>query len=118
MLETVPNRYPNISTFQVHELELPSCCPVSQNPKAGSIARIQYTPKDRHIEVYSLSAFIESFKGGLTCPRSGAVVVRDMEAMIQLIAKRCAEALGVPVVVIALLILDAGKMTLTCRANP
>jgi hypothetical protein len=124
MLNTMPNHYPAVATQQEHELQLPSCCPVSKNPRSGSFIRIHYRPAAKHLEVYSLKELIDSFVGGQKCPHSGAVVIRDMEGMIQSIAQQCADAVGVEVHVNAHLILNdepvetIQAMRLDCVATP
>lgn len=116
-LQTVPNRI-DVSTFQVHTVNLPQCCPVSNNPMPGSVLWICYRPIKEHIEAYSLEAYIKSFIGGQKCPYSGSYVVRDMEAMIQQITQHSADTVGTKVRGKARLILDCGEMLLTCRATP
>lgn len=91
---------PDDGRLEVHSLELPQCCPVSKNPFPGSNIKICYRPRRLVLEVAALKAYINQFRGGLK-DDSGAIVVRDMEAMISRIAQDCASAAGVPVTVCA-----------------
>ena len=84
----------------------PSCCPVSRNPQSGSIT-VRFRPCGQVLEVYSVATYLKSFIGG---HESGE---RNMEGMIELIARDCATALGVRVRVRANMVLDTGHMTLT-----
>lgn len=99
-------------TEQVHEIDLPPCCPRSGNPLPGSVVQIHYMPGRFHIEVASLLKYIHSFEGG-----KGEV--RSMEGMIQTIAQDCADAIRVNVTVVAELnIAPTQRMKLTCHAQP
>lgn len=110
-LSTQPNQHPEIKLYEQHIVPLPPCCPVSGNPQAGSTITISYTPAACFLEVYSLQKFVNSFVGG----REG---VRDMEGMIQTIARDCANLLGVPVKVRADLNLQPGqRMILRVKAT-
>ena len=84
----------------------PSCCPVSRNPQSGFIT-VRFRPQGRVLEVYSMTAYLRSFVGGHPDGE------RNMEGMIEMIARDCAAALGVKVRVRAELILDTGRMALT-----
>lgn len=117
MLKTLPNLQTTVSVWQCHILELPQCCPVSQNPQPGSKIYIYYRAKGYHLEVYALKNFIQSFVGGQRCPVTRKVEVREMEHMIQEITKQCANAVQTRVKVKAFLILDAGTMLVSCRAQ-
>jgi hypothetical protein len=123
-LEVMPNLMPDVATRQEHIISLAPACPVSQNPKEGSTIKIGYSPKLWHLEVYSLRAFIEQFKGGLTYPTMapGEYAVRDQEHMIQYVAQACADAVGVEVEAVAQLILSDGvstsEMRVACVAVP
>jgi NADPH-dependent 7-cyano-7-deazaguanine reductase QueF len=90
MILTQVNQHPSIPLMQWHVLDIPSACPVSGNPQAGSFLMLAYTPKACFLEVYSLRKYLESYVGG----REG---IRDMEGMIQAIAQDCANAIGVNV---------------------
>jgi len=123
-LEVMPNLMPEVSTRQEHIIALDPACPVSGNPKKGSTIKIGYSPKLWHLEVYSLRAFIDQFKGGLTYPTMapGQYEVRDQEHMIQYVAQACADAVGVEVEAVAQLILSDGvstsDMRVACVAVP
>lgn len=81
-----------------HTLDLPSCCPVSKNPRPGSKITISYVPAGKSLEIASLISYIHSFKNG-RYDETGQLVIRDMEGMICKIAQDCAHVLDVPVVV-------------------
>lgn len=110
MLTTMPNPQP-LTTYSIHQLDLPQMCPVSGNPKPGSHIRILYKANDKFLEVYSLQKYVNSFIGGHS---SG---IRDMEQTIQKIADDCTLILGVPVKVYANLILDCGIMYLKYQSH-
>src|SRR3954468_6828545 len=95
-----------------HTLPLPSCCPVSGNPQPGSEVRISYRPQHHVLEVYALTAYLRSYIGG------HADGTRNMEPMIQHVARDCAEALGVRVIVRAHVILQAGTLDLLAEGRP
>ena len=92
-----------------HSLRLPECCPISKNPKQGSVLFIEYFAEAFCLEVYSLKALVREFIGGFE-GRDGYPPERNMEGMVCLIAKMCADALKQPVTYRASLILDAGDM--------
>lgn len=109
-LKTQPNENRCKRTKETHILDLPPCCPISKNPKRGSALEIQYTPEDRVLEVASLRAYVDSYKGG----RGD---VRSMEGMIQQITQDCANAVKTTVHVVATLNLNPRqKMNLECAA--
>lgn len=102
---------------ETHTLALPSCCPVSKNPRPGSSISITYKPDGCSLEIASLFALIHRFRGGLHS-ETGELLVRDMEGMIDHIAKACAQVLGVGVVVKAyLLLLPKQEMELEVHAE-
>lgn len=104
--------------IETHTLALPSCCPVSKNPRPGSTIAITYKPDGCSLEIASLFALIHRFRGGLH-DAEGTLLVRDMEGMIDYIAKACAQVLGVEVTVKAhLLLLPKQEMDLTVQAEP
>lgn len=108
---TQPNTRPDVAIQpEVHILPLPRCCPVSGNPQPGSALLIMYQPVAAFLEVYSLRKYVDQFVGGFGN-------VRDMEGMIQTIAKTCAQVLGTLVTVGALIYLQRGDaMTLIVQA--
>jgi hypothetical protein len=106
------NERPGVSLWVCNQVEVAKCCPVSRNPKPGSVLSIQYRSGKRTLEVYSLHRYIQSFVGGHP---DGT---RNMETMIQKVAQDCADALGVPVRVSAELILaPQQRMRVVCRAE-
>ena len=111
-IRTVPNEARCFFTTETHELSLSPCCPVSHNPRPGSILTITYDPVDKILEVASLRKYVDSYCGG-----RGAV--RSMEGMIQEIAQSCANCSGVCIIVFADLVIDPDqKMKLKCVAFP
>jgi 7-cyano-7-deazaguanine reductase len=111
-LKTVPNEARCAFTKQEHELPIDPCCPVSGNPRPGSLISIAYEPIGRILEVASLRAYIDSYKGG----RGD---VRSMEGMIQAIAQDCSNAVRAHVIVNAELVIEPRqKMRLKCAAFP
>jgi hypothetical protein len=100
-----------------HTVDIPPCCPVSGNPKAGSTLTLMYRPGAWVLEVYALRSLVARFRGGF--PGVGRYPAeRNMEGMVQLVAQMAADALAVPVRARAELVLDAGRMILTARALP
>lgn len=112
MIATQPNEKRCGSTVERHELDIPTCCPISKNPLPGSILKIKYRPDKLLLEVASLSDYIREYIGG-------RLDVRSMEGMIQNIAQDCANAIGVKVRVRATLMLQPKQiMKLECKAWP
>lgn len=112
VLTTVPNEARCLWTRETHYLDVPSCCPVSGNPIPLSTVKITYEPNKVILEVESLRAYIDSYKGGRG-------EVRSMEGMIQTIAQDAANILRVYVRVKACLsIKPHQKMLLKCAASP
>jgi NADPH-dependent 7-cyano-7-deazaguanine reductase QueF len=98
--------------IEIHELDIPSCCPVTKNPQPGSVLKIKYRPKRVILEVEYLEIYIREYVGG-------RLDVRSMEGMVQNIAQDCARTLGVKVKVTAkLILLPKQKMKLQCTAWP
>lgn len=104
---TQPNLLPQVSVLQWHILPLPSCCPVSGNPQPGSLLAICYHAGGAFLEVYSLRKQIDAYIGG------HANGIRDMEGMVQDIAKDCAVTVHAPVTVGAFVRLQRGDMLVT-----
>lgn len=112
MIETQQNKRICSSIESTHILDLPQCCPVSHNPQPGSIIEISYRAGDKYLEVASLKEYLGTYRGG-----KGDV--RSMEGMIQLVAKECAEAVGVHVECRAMLNIEPQqKMIITTRHTP
>lgn len=105
-LKTVPN--PKIVRMirQVHEVTIPPLCPKTGNPVEGSKLTIIYSPKDKLLEVYSLRDYVASF--------DNSKEVRDIEHLAQVVARDCAEVLGVKVSVIGKFVLNIGQ-TVICE---
>jgi len=122
-LRTMPAAAPHagVETAVTHALDLPEAlCPVSKNPRAGSRLVISYAPASgRCLEVYHLRALLKRFVGGYPGSDCGTYPAeRNMEGTVQLVARMCADALGVPVFARADLVLDAGGQTVVCTAHP
>lgn len=107
-----------ISTQIEHEAALPVCCPISKNPRPGSIVRIGYAPKAGIVlPVEDLAAMVAEYVGGF---RS----IRAMEEMIQDIARRCADIVKTTVFADADLIIappfggEMQKMRVKVEATP
>lgn len=90
----------DVATFVSHEVGIPRCCPRSGNPAPGSILRVSYRPKRIVLPVEDLAAWVEEFVGGHPNGR------REMEGMIQDLAKRVSAIVGVRVRVVADLLID------------
>jgi NADPH-dependent 7-cyano-7-deazaguanine reductase QueF len=108
ILKTIDN--PKISrlTKQTHEVEVPSLCPKTGNPIAGSTLTITYKPDQKLLEIYSLNEYIASF--------IGSQEVRDLELLTQVIARDCHDILRVGVSVIGRYILNVGQ-TIICECE-
>ena len=116
----LPEALPTISDgrLEVHIMELPPCCPVSKNPRSGSMLTICYRPREKVLEVGALYAYIHQYKGGLR-DVTGAIIIRDMEGMVSRIAQDCSQVLGVPVSVSAYLVIAPKQhMYLLVRKKP
>lgn len=81
------------TAYEQHVFEVPPCCPVSQNPRPGSIITISYAPCGRSLDVISLTGYIHTFIGGKK-GENDQLEVRDMEGMLMAIARHCALLLG------------------------
>jgi 7-cyano-7-deazaguanine reductase len=108
ILKTIDN--PKISklTKQINEVNVPSLCPKTENPIAGSTITITYIPDKKLLEFYSLNEYLASF--------IGSNEVRDLELLTQVVARDCHEALGVNVSVIGKYILNIGQ-TVICECQ-
>ena len=110
-LKTQPNENRCSYTIETHIVALPSCCPVSHNPQAGSTIAIRYRARFCVLEVESLVKYLDSYIGGRG-------PIRSMEGMIQQITSDCAKVLRTTVEVRAELnLLPEQKMILECKQN-
>jgi NADPH-dependent 7-cyano-7-deazaguanine reductase QueF len=99
-------------TEHEHILRIDGMCPVTNNPQIGSTITIAYKGAQSFLEIASLRAFVDSYKGG-----KGDV--RSMERMLQEIAQSCADVLRVDVKLTSeLLIEPAQVMRICCFAFP
>lgn len=83
----------DVRTIIQHEIDIPSCCPVSRNPYAGSRMKLMYRSAGIVLPVEDLRDMVAEYVGG-----HRARDVRNMEEMIQDLAKRAAEIVKVPVI--------------------
>lgn len=114
-LETLPCQSQHL---EIHQLEVPSCCPVSKNPRPGSMVMICYRPAGFVVDVLTFPAYIRGFQGGLK-DEQGNLLIRDMEAMIARLALDCANVVGVAVSVWAKLVIAPKQdMYLLVRRKP
>lgn len=113
----MPRAHDAVGIRQHHSVELPEMCPVSHNPRPGSILTLSYTPDRWVLEVYGLRVVAHRFVGGFD-GNEHYPAERNMEGAIQLIAQMAADAVVVPVRARADLVLDAGRMRLTVIARP
>lgn len=106
ILKTIDN--PKISriTKQIHEVQVPSLCPKTNNPMTGSTITITYEPDRKLLEIYSLNEYIASL--------IGSNEVRDLELLTQVVARDCHESLGVTIFVTGKYILKIGQ-TVICE---
>jgi hypothetical protein len=107
---------PTTKTFVSHSVPLPQCCPMSGNPMPGSKLTVSYIPAGVVFPVEDLASFVAEYVGG----RGD---VRGMEEMIQELANRVRDAVGVNVRAVADLIIkppfggDQQTMRVTARAT-
>lgn len=111
-LMTQRNTQRGIPVTEWHILPFSDMCPFSHNPQVGSYLSILYQPERTFLEVYTLEAYVNDYKGG----RGD---VRDMEGMIQRVAQDCANVLDTGVCVGAMIRLhDGNTMIVMARAMP
>ncbi|HQT65950.1 MAG TPA: hypothetical protein PLO16_15735 [Acidocella sp.] len=82
--------FSDIDTAVHHIVDVPPCCPRSGNPLAGSKLWVSYRPRGVVFPVEALADMVAEYVGG-----HGAV--REMEGMVQHIASRVSEIVGVRV---------------------
>lgn len=98
-------------------VDLPaSCCPVSKNPKGGTLA-LTYQPEKWVLEVYSLRELARRFIGGFDATEHYPAE-RNMEGMVELIAQMVADAVGTEVSFRADVLLDCGRMIVEGEVSP
>ena len=111
MIPTIPNSMPSVPLEVEHMLALPRLCPATSNPQPGSTLTLTYHAADKLLDVLQLDAVVAEYIGHRE--------IRDIEYMVQHLAPRCADALGVPVVASAQITLDIGQtMRITARPQP
>jgi hypothetical protein len=105
-----------VQIFVSHSTPLPQCCPVSRNPLPGSNLTVCYQPNGIVFPVEDLADFVAEYVGG----RGD---IRGMEEMIQELATRVRDVVGVPVRAYADLIIqppyggDQQTMRVAVRAS-
>ena len=108
---------PEARTRIVNRIPLPPMCPISGNPQEGSTLELSYRPNGWCLEVYSLAQVAARFAGGWR-GTDRYPAERNMEGAVRLLVQMASHALGVRVRGRADLVLDAGRMLLTVRAQP
>ncbi len=98
MLVTLPNRNPNISTDVRIKTPYSGACPHTGMPLAGSWIAVSYTPGAYILGLNSVALHLPSY----------ATEAIDVETVAQMLARDCAEALGVHVTVEAYYLLREG----------
>jgi hypothetical protein len=106
MLETLPNRYPDIPARVRIQTPYSGACPVSGEPHAGSWIAVEYAPGAVILGFDAVAAHLPTY----------AIEATDVEAIVQMLARDCAEALGVGVEVSAYYILQGG-IVLICNSS-
>lgn len=94
-LQTVANNTTG-NMIEEHILDIPSCCPISKNPRPGSQLIIRYRPQGCSLDIISLKGYIHCYCGGLY-DEQGNLLVRDMEGMLTRVQSDCEAILGIPV---------------------
>jgi hypothetical protein len=96
---------------------LPPMCPHSKNPRKGSAVVLEYAPAGEVLESYSVRQVVKQFVGGFA-GRGKYGPIRDMEGMLRTFVQMAADALRVPVVGRAVLVLDTGRKEVDLLAEP
>ncbi len=108
LLKTIGNPHVSRMIRETHEVQVPSLCPKTSNPVAGSTLTISYVPGEKLLELYSLNDYVASFIGSQD--------VRDLELLTQVVARDCRAALGASVTVTGRYILNIGQ-TVICECE-
>jgi NADPH-dependent 7-cyano-7-deazaguanine reductase QueF len=103
-LETIPNKYPQLTTRVSMTYPFAQLCPVSGEPQPSSTLTISYDAGACLLETKALRRYLDSFAG------ENIHDVRDLEEAAQVIAQACANTLDAPVVVRAHYELLIGSM--------
>jgi NADPH-dependent 7-cyano-7-deazaguanine reductase QueF len=107
VLETLPNREQAIQTSVRLRTPYHGACPVSGEPRKGSYIEVQYTPAACILGLDSVARHLPTY----------ADQARDVETITQLLARDCAVALGVPVIISAHYKLRDGiELWATCQS--
>ena len=86
-IPVIPNSMPTVTTTVHHTVELPALCPVTGNPQKGSTLSIKYSPHSHLLDVFGIAGVIEDYINNTE--------VRDIEYMVQHLAQRIANRLGI-----------------------
>ncbi len=109
LLKTIDNPQVSRVARETLEVNVPSLCPKTANPIAGSTLTISYVPARKLLEFYSVNDYIASF--------IGSQEVRDLELLTQVVARDCHEVLGVRVSVVGRYVLNIGQVVICeCEA--
>lgn len=84
MIETLPNRHPEIVCKVSITTPYYAACPVSGEPRRGSVITVTYTPTDRIIGLDSIAKHLPTY----------ATEAIDVETVAQLLARDCANAIS------------------------
>lgn len=106
MINTIPNRHPEIATRITLVTPIADLCPHSHEPQLGSTIVITYTPAAALIELHGVTEWLQT-------QLSEAI---DLETLCQRAAIAAAAAVGGAVTVEASYIL-ANDLRLTCSSS-
>lgn len=91
MLDTLPNRNPEIKTMVRIRTPYSNACPMSGYPLEGSWVEVSYMPANVILGLDSVARHLPTY----------ATEAIDVETVVQLLVRDCAAALGAPVYVSA-----------------
>jgi NADPH-dependent 7-cyano-7-deazaguanine reductase QueF len=111
-LETIPNKYPKLTTRVSLTYPFARLCPVSGEPQPSSTLTISYDAGACLLETKALRRYLDSFAG------ENVYDIRDLEEAAQAIAQVCADTLTVQVVVRTHYELLIGSMDVEVIAAP
>lgn len=111
-LETILNKYPELPMRISLTYPFARLCPMTGEPQPLSTLTISYEAGDCLLETKALRRYLESFAG------ENVYDIRDLEEAAQAVAKACANALAVQVLVRAHYELMIGLMDVEVTATP
>lgn len=112
MLETIPNKYPQLTMRVNLTHPFAQLCPFSGEPQPASTLTISYEAGSCLLETKALRRYLASFAG------ENEHGVQDLEEAVQVIAQACADALVVQVIARAHYELLIGSMDVEVSAMP